>query len=373
MGSPSIIIVGAGPAGLAVGARLRKMGIDFDMVEQGTSVAPSWHNHYERLHLHTVKEYSSLPFMPFPSGYPTYVSRQQLTDYLIDYASEFEISPRFNTQVQSVERAADKWILSTTGEKMSADRVVLATGINRVPLTPSWPGLDSFTGTVVHSRDYRTANPFENKRCLVVGMGNTGAEIALDLAESGIAVAISVRGPVNIVPRDAFGRPTQQTAIHLSGLPLWLQDALAKLTQKLTIGNLSKFGLRTPSIAPTAQLRRFGKTPVIDLGTVKQIREGNIVIRPEIKRFTQAGVEFADGRVDDFDAVIICTGYKSGVTDIFPAVAPYTDEYGNPTIVIGKESVDGAYFIGFDNYRAGGVLGIINTDSKIIADHLGGV
>ena len=373
MTNSSTLIIGAGPAGLAVGARLRKSDVDFEIVEQGHTVAPSWHNHYERLHLHTVKSQSSLPFIPFPEDYPRYVSRKQLVDYLVNYAEQFNIRPRFGTTVQSIHRSEGGWKVDTTSGPLMTERVVVATGINRLPFTPEWPGLSSFEGDIIHSRDYRAPAPFSNKRCLVIGMGNTGAEIALDLIESNIPVSISVRGPVNIVPRDAFGRPTQLTAIRLSVLPTWLQDVLANLTRKLTVGDLSSYGLITPAISPTAQLREYGKSSVLDIGTVEQIKLGNIRVRPHVVRFTSNGVEFSDGSLEEFDAVIVCTGYRSGIEDIFPAASRHCDKFGNPAVVIGRDSIEGAYFIGFDNYRPGGILGIINTDSKKIADHICGM
>ena len=123
-----------------------------------------------------------------------------------------------------------QWLTTTsTGLEILSDHVVIATGLNQVPHQPAYPGMEAFTGRLVHSKEYRNPDPFAGEEVLVVGMGNTGAEIALDLSENGVDTTISVRGPVNIVPRDVLGRPTQLTARMLARLPTGLADWLGSM------------------------------------------------------------------------------------------------------------------------------------------------
>ncbi len=365
------LIVGAGPAGLAVAARLKKMGLNYQLWEASDQVANSWTRHYDRLHLHTVKEQSQLPYLEFPKDYPRFVSRDQLLEYLQDYARNFNLQPKFGKKLKQVVSSNGKWLVFTEeNEKYLVENLIIATGLNNTPRLPKWPGMESFKPPIIHSRDYRNARKLPYQKCLVVGMGNTGAEIALDLAENNIETYISVRSPLNIVPRQAFGRPTQQTALKLQMLPTWLQDFLGNLLKKITIGNLDKYGIKIRSQSPLQQLRETGKTPLIDLGTVNMIKKGHIKVLPDIVSFSENTVHFNNGKSYEMDALICATGYQSGISRLIPEIKSYLDRYGNPKFPIGTGRWSGLYFLGFNNFRPGGVLGIINEDSEQIAKHI---
>ncbi|MGQ0736955.1 MAG: flavin-containing monooxygenase, partial [Acidobacteriota bacterium] len=347
-------------------------GASFDILEQSARVGNAWHEHYDRLCLHTVKEHSHLPGLPFPDEYPRYVSRAQLADYYARYAERFAIVPRFGEQATSVTRADQRWKTATASGRVCYSRaVVVATGVNRVPHRPPLRDEERFLGTIIHSHAYRRADPFRGQRVLVVGMGNTGAEIALDLCDSGVEVALSVRGPVNIVPRDVLGRPTQLTALALARLPAPIADRLGVLLRRITVGDLSRHGIATPAIPPIAQLRLYGKTPVIDLGTVARIKAGRIPVYPGVERCVSEGMVFTDGRSAAFDVVIPATGYRAGLHDLVPgAQAGFLDQQGTPSSVVGPGPHAGLYFCGFDNRRAGGVLGTIVHESEAIANRI---
>ena len=365
------LIVGAGPAGLAIAARLRKADLDFTIWEASEQIAHSWTKHYKRLHLHTAKQFSHLPFKAFPDNYPVFVSRKQLVAYCKEYARAFDINPVYGKKLVKAKSDEGLWqVTDEHGNSTHVKNLIVATGLNRVPKMPSWPGMETFQGDIIHSRDYRDAAAYKDKVCLVVGMGNTGAEIALDLAEKGIDTSISVRSSLNIVPREAFGRPTQETALRLQILPRWAQDVLGNLMKRLTIGNLSKYGIETSHTPPLKQLRNTGRTPVIDLGTVKMIRKGKIKVRKNIGEFSAEGVAFTDGSSAKFDSIICATGYQSGIDGLVPELKPYLDAYGNPKFPIGSGPWSGLYFLGFDNFRPGGILGIIHEDSRLIANHI---
>jgi len=365
------LIIGAGPAGLAVAGRFRKNGIPFEIVERSDKFAVAWHNHYDRLCLHTVKELSHLPHLPFPDDYPRYVSREQFAEYCADYAEHFAIQPHFEQEVTAVRRQGTQWLVETKpGMTFLADHVIVATGVNRVPFWPTWPGQEEFAGTIEHSRAYKNPKPYYGKKVLVVGMGNTGAEVALDMAEQDVDVSISVRSPVNIVPRDINGRPTQVTAKVLAKLPFGLGDWLGTQIRKLVVGDLSKYGLQTANIPPARQLRETGKTPVVDLGTVEQIKAGNINIIPDIDHFIVEGIVDVHGDTHRFDAVLLATGYRAKVEDFMETTEGLLDKHGVPKSPVGKGQYEGLYFVGFDNYKLGGILGTIFTDSKTVTQHI---
>ncbi len=181
------LIIGAGPAGLAVAGRLRQAGLEFIVIEKSQRVGDAWHRHYDRLHLHTVKQLSHLPGLEFPEDYPRYVPKRELADYYADYARSFSIEPLFGEEAATLSRSDGRWLTTTsTGLEILSDNVVIATGLNQVPHQPTYPGMEAFMGRLVHSKEYRNPDPFSGEEVLVVGMGNTGAEIALDLSEAGV-------------------------------------------------------------------------------------------------------------------------------------------------------------------------------------------
>ena len=246
-----VLVVGAGPAGLATAGCLVQRGVRPQVIEKGGELAASWRTHYDRLRLHTVKALSSLPGLPFPAACPRYVSRQSVVDYLAAYAEHHGIVPLLGEEAVAITPNDGGWQTSTAAGRRHASKcVVVATGANAFPNRPTFAGEQSFRGRIVHSRAYRNAAPFAGQRVLVVGMGNTGAEIALDLAESRVRTAISMRSPVNIVHRDVLGRPTQITSIALSKLPRRWGDAIARVLRDLTVGDLSRYGIETSKVSP---------------------------------------------------------------------------------------------------------------------------
>jgi len=370
-----VLVVGAGPAGLAVAATLKSKGRRPLVIEKSTQVGASWRNHYERLHLHTVKALSALPGLPFPDEAPRYVPRQGVVDYLAAYAARAGIEPCFGEEAAAIVRdPAGRWHTSTrSGRTFVSDAVVVASGANNHPFAPTIDGEERFGpgGRIVHSRDYRDATPFAGERVLVVGMGNTGAEIALDLAEHGVAVALSVRSPVNIVHRDVLGRPTQQTSIMLARLPTPIGDALARLLCDVTVGDIGRYGLPRSRVSPLRQLREEGRTPVIDVGTLARIKSGEIAVFPGIRRLVAGGAEFVDGRTANFDAIVLATGYRAGVAALFPGCTVPVDASGLPTQLAGTGALEGVFFVGFDVRQAGGLLRTIAGQALSVAERLG--
>ncbi len=369
----NVVIIGAGPAGLAIAGRLRQAGIEFKILEKTANVGESWRNHYDRLHLHSVKRLSHLPHMPFPDDYPVYVPRAKFVEYLEDYARKFKIDAAFNTEVLRVRRASGnhkEWVVETNSGEVVADHVVVATGVNAVPVSPEWPGMQEFRGTIVHSRDYRNPAPFKSSKTLVIGMGNTGAELALDLAEHGVETYISVRSPVNIVPRDLNGRPVQETALILDKIPFGLGEWLGAKIQGIYFGDLSKYGLEKSTVRPAVQLMETGKTPVIDIGTVSAIKRGDITVVGDVQKFIEDGVVLSDGTELQVDQVVLATGYRSSVSSLVERMAEWLDDLGYPKGAVGQGYHDGIYFVGFNNYELGGILVTIFKDSEEVCTAL---
>jgi indole-3-pyruvate monooxygenase len=291
---PETIVIGAGPAGLAVGACLRRKGRDFAIFDRATEVGSAWRGHYERLHLHTAKRHSALPHRPFPREWPTYVPRERFVTYLEDYARTFDLTPHLGEAIVRAEPTSGGWRVETSTGVHESRNLVVASGYSAVPHTPSLPGRDTFTGTVVHSAEYRNAEPYRGKRVLVVGAGNTGAEIAIDLYEHGAAsVDLCVRGPLHVVPRDILGLPAQVLGILTSWIPVPMLDVLFGVLVSLLVGNLSRLGIRRPDEGIVARINRVGRIPLIDIGTIALIKSGRICVRPDIRELTADGASEA--------------------------------------------------------------------------------
>jgi cation diffusion facilitator CzcD-associated flavoprotein CzcO len=365
------LIIGAGPSGLAMAARLKQAGLSYVILEQANKVGSKWHQHYDRLHLHTVKELSCLPYVDFPDHYPQYISKFQLIEYFNSYVEKFEIKPEFNSTVTSVKKLNSNWTVECSNGKIyTAKNVVVASGLNRVPSIPIWKGLELFKGEVMHASTYKNAQVFLGKKVLVVGMGNTGAELALDLAEQKIEVSLSVRGEITIVPRDFLGRSVQLTANKLNKLPYVIGDWIGSLSGKIAFGNLRKYGLPISNIPPAKMRRVFGKTPTIDIGTVAKIKSGEIKVRKGIAALTENGVVFTNGISEKYDVLLLATGYTASLKDFILAKDSLFIENGEPAKKLAHDEEEGLYFLGFEKYTYGGTLGTLKAESELILKNI---
>jgi hypothetical protein len=361
MEQTTVAIIGAGPAGLAAGACARAAGLDFIMLEKEQAVGASWRRHYARLHLHTVKKYSSLPLRPFPRDYPRYVPRDLMVRYLDDYAAHFDLRPRFGAAVRSVRRDGTGWIVETGAGSLRAGFVVVATGYNAEPVLPAIPGIETFGGKVLHSADYADAKPFAGRAVLVIGMGNTGAEIALDLAEAGARPTLSLRNGVHLVPRDLFGIPIQVVALVATRvLPAGFNDAVFPTILDFVLGHPGRYGITRPKEGILQLAARAAKIPVLDVGTMRQISRGAIRVAPGLATIAQDGAVFQGGSREFYDAIILATGYRPGYRDFLGEVAPSDG---------GVNEFDSIYFTGFRNAITG-LLRQISKEAVAIADDI---
>lgn len=364
------LIIGAGPSGLSVAGRLRKLGMPFEILEKSDSVGIAWRNHYDRLHLHTDKKYSELPHLPFPKDYPTFISKNQYIAYLDQYCEHFTIKPIFKQSVISVSKNEDNWIVQTKDKTYEAKNVLIATGYNRVPKYPTLKGQEEFKGEILHSEKYKNGVPFKGKNVLVVGYGNSGAEIALDLFESGAKTYVSIRNPVNIVKREFKGRSTQSLAIFFIRFGNTVYDFIAKQFKKLVIKAVEGTGIPISPLAPSEQLRTLGKVSVIDVGTLAQIKAGNIKVMPDIQQLRPNSIIFKNGEEVPVDVIVLATGYHAQLEEIVENVSPLLNERGYPKAMwFEEEPYKGLYFVGF-NLPLTGILRDINLSSEKIVSHI---
>ncbi len=335
--SADVVVVGSGPAGLAVGACLRRAGIDFLLLEKDQALAPSWRRHYDRLHLHTDRNHSGLPYLPMPRSYPRYPSRTQVIEYLEAYANAFSLVPRFGEEVIEARQGEGAWELRTQAGRYRARALVLATGYNAAPVRPRWPGMEGYQGALLHSSEYRSGERFRGQDVLVVGFGNSGGEIAIDLFDHGARPSIVVRGPVNLLPRELLGLPILTWAIALSQLPPRVADFLSAPLLRMTFGELSRLGLRKAPAGPMTELSTRRRVPLIDVGTVALIRSKSIQVRPGIREFTRSGVIFDDGAEASYQAIVLATGYQQQLGRVLGNLDGVIDAAGQ-AVTSGRET-----------------------------------
>ncbi|KAJ9543203.1 hypothetical protein OSB04_022910 [Centaurea solstitialis] len=313
----TVLIVGAGPSGLSTAASLHRLSVPYVILERENCIASIFNNKsYNRLHLHLSKQFCQLPHMPFPSNFPAYVPRKDFLNYLNDYASHFQINPIFGNFVKLAKFHEDRGKWRVDAEEMEggvrrlyeAEFLVVATGETSDPFTPEVEGLGGFKGEVMHSTEYKSGEGFEGKTVLVVGSGNSGMEIALDLCNYGAKTSIVVRSPVHIVSRWS----TSLGLMSLKFMSLHFVDSFLVLVSKITYGDLTKYGIQRPKEGPFLLKDRDGKYPVVDVGTIKKIKSGEIQVLPTLKNIKGGGNEvvFENGKCYQFDVILFATGFK---------------------------------------------------------------
>jgi cation diffusion facilitator CzcD-associated flavoprotein CzcO len=303
------LLIGASISGLAMAAALQRQNIDYIIIEKQGRVAEPWRNHYERLHLHTSKRFSNLPYKKFGKQIPRYPDRQQVVDYLDDYQKEFTITPVFNTEAISVKKEGDYWMTETNNGLFRSKYLVMATGAYGKPRPIDFGGMKTFPGKILHSYEYKTGKDFKGQNVLVVGFGNSACEIAIDLYEQGAMPSMAVRSAVNVLPRDVLGVPILELSLLLSRLPPRVADTISAPLIKLLMGNLGQLGLKKMPYGPLEEIRRDGKAPVLDIGTIRHIRKGHIKIYGDVDRIEGNTVYFKDGKKEIFDAIVGGIGY----------------------------------------------------------------
>ena len=368
MKQTKVLIVGASVSGLASAACLRKNGIEYTIIEKDSRVATPWRNHYERLRLHTNKRVSNLPYKKFGARIPRYPSRQQVVDYLDDYAREFSIVPLFNTQAKSIKKISDSWITETNNDSFQSRYVIIATGAFAKPKLIHIKGMETFPGEMLHSAEYKTGKSFAGKKVLVVGFGNSACEIAIDLYEQGAIPFMSVRSPVNIIPRDVMGIPILEISQWMSKLPPKLADTMNAPLLSLLIGDITKLGLKKMPYGPFEQIHKDASIPVLDIGTIKHIRQGHIKVVNEISNIENRTVYFPDGNSQEVDAIVAGIGYDRNYADILNVDSARFEDLNSPVSKQKYFGQNGLYFCGFYISPTGQIKEIANDALKIAKD-----
>ena len=206
--------------------------------------------------------------------------------------------------------------------------------------------MEKFGGPILHSSAYRNPSPFAGQRVLVIGYGNSGAEIALDLAEAGVNVALAVRSPVNVIPRELFGLPILAWGLTGRLFPSPVADAINAPLLRFAIGSIEKLGLKRSPKGPLQSIEEDGRVPLIDVGTIDAIRDGKIKLRGDIASFAMGSVAFRQSPAERFDAIILATGFRPDLRSLLPDAKGVLNATGAP-LVSGRATAEpGLFFCG---------------------------
>lgn len=342
-----VCLIGAGAAGLGTIEVLQRHGIAFDCFEQTDRVGGHWHTDYESLHLITSRDLSGFPGHPMPAHYPTYPSRDQMLEYLEQFAQKTGARGRVHFNVR-VERIAprgsvgrDGWTVETSGDDArDYSGVIVCNGHLWNPNVPAYPG--SFTGRQIHSGAYRSVDDIEGKRVLTVGAGNSGCDLAVDVANARLESTISMRHGQMFQPKAVFGRPRAEIG-WLARLPVALNERVARAMSDVVIGPAHAYrGLPEPV---TRNLNE--QPPVVNNLLPYWIQHGRIRVVPGISRLDGRRVHFVDGTSDEFDTILWATGFKVTLPFLDPDLIRWRN--GVPfrtaglTLPVGIENL---YFVG---------------------------
>lgn len=310
------LVVGAGPAGLAVARRLGEVGLEYDHVEQHSGVGGLWdidNPHtpmYESAHFISSKTLSGVPGFPMPAEYPDYPGRVQLLAYLREVSDRLGLTERirFDTSVTSVRPAQSgpRWeVTFGDGEVDGYDAVVAATGMLHTPIVPELPG--TFDGEVMHTRDYRDPSLFRGRRVLVVGGGNSGCDIVCDAIGVAERAVISMRRGYWIIPKHIFGVPADVFGETGPRLPMRLQQKVFRRMLRLLVGDLTRLGLQRPDH------EIFETHPLLNSMLVHALQHGDVTARPGLVSISGRTVTFTDGTTEEIDLLVWATGFTHAI------------------------------------------------------------
>ena len=357
----NVVIVGGGPGGLAVSQQLGTRGISNVILERGDHAGWMWGQVYDSLRLHTGKHLSSLPGMPFPVLTSLFPTLSEFTAYLESYVDRFQLPIRAGIEATGLRQENGGWIIETNAEQYRAGAVVVATGIMSSPVLPDFLEASTYTGLMFHSAEYRRPDERLGRSILVVGIGNSAAEIASELANAGRQVCLSVRSGANVIPRSIAGIPSQYFGWSMSCLPGPLQRRIVRGTG--LIGSVLR---RQSTRLPRKQaFDACQDVPVIGRAIQDHINAGRVRLLPGVAGLSKNDVRFTDGTGWAGDSVILATGYRAAIEWMGEYGARDRCGFADRRDRVRSGDHPDLYFVGH-NYDGRGGLYNIRIDAKRI-------
>lgn len=339
-----VLVIGGGQAGLAMGYHLAQRGQRFLIVDAGAEIGQAWRSRWDSLRLFTPAQFDSLPGMPFPAAKDTYPGKDDVANYLQEYAARFQLPMRLNMSVTSLTRSDGVYVVNAGAEALEADQVVVATGPFHVPFVPPIAKGLGPEVTQIHSVSYRHARSLPAGKVLVVGAANSGCQIALELSGTH-TVELAAGKRIPTIPQRPLGRD------------VWWWG--------------SKIGLDRVNMGSPLGRRLSGRDQVIEVGPRQLAKRHGVRIRPRATMATGRSVTFADGSAAEFDAVVWATGFRTDYSWI--DVPGVTDEKGRLLHERGVTPSPGLYMLGmaWQYTRGSALLGWVDADAAFLAEQIG--
>lgn len=360
-----VLVIGAGPAGLATAASLARRGIGYRLLERGASLGHSWEQLYDSLVLHTGRHMSTLPGRRYPAGTPLFPTRADFLRYLREYATTFALKVETGSDVRELRRTSHGWgVTLGDGRHVEGSSAVVCTGIIANPRMPELPGRAAFRGRLMHSVEYRRPDGFQGQRVLVVGVGNSGGEIGSELARAGAQVTMLVRSGANVVPLTIAGVPIQYLSHALRRLPRTAQELVVRQVQRITDRT------RGAPVIPRPAHSALDAIPIIGFHLVDAIKAGRAAVQlGTIDHLTQDGAAFSDGTSASFDTIILATGFAPALGMLGDLVQRDARGFAVRRDRVTSADQPGLYFVGH-NYDATGGLSNIRRDAVLAAERI---
>lgn len=343
-----VLILGAGLNGLAAAYELKKIGAEPVILDASSKPAAPWRDRHDQLRLNTHRLISHLPGMRIPRRFGAFPSRDDMVRYLEDYEQFLDVPIYRNVHVNRIDPARHGWRLTASDGVWQARNVIIATGHERVPIIPAWPGRDEFTGELVHVAHFGQVDRLLDKRILVVGAGNSGTDVLNHLVRLRTnTLWVSVRNGPAILPTKVLGIPLQLLSPLMSPLPAQVVDILMAATERLFLGDLRKYGLPKHPDGVATRLIQEGVAPAFDDGFAVALKTGRVTVLPSVEKMDGDAVYFTDGSAIRPDAVICATGYRPGLEGLVGHLG-VLDETGHPTHPgpIPHPDYEGLWFMG---------------------------
>ena len=378
-----VCVIGAGSSGIVAAQVLNARGIPFDCFEKGSAVGGNWRyendngmsSAYRSLHINTSRRVMAFKSLAMPDSYPDYPDHFQMAAYFDEYVDHFGLREkiRFRTEVLSVEPVDGEWEVSVEGpdgrETNRYRAVLVANGHHWDPRWPEpvFPGSEEFSGEQIHAHHYREADVLRGKRVLVLGIGNSATDIAVESSRIGDATFISMRRGAYVIPKYINGKPIDELSNPITSmLPLAVQRFFAARALGVAAGNMTAYGL------PKPDHKLFEAHPTVSSELLPRLGHGDIRVKPNIDRFNGGRtVRFADGSEEEIDLVVYCTGYKMTfpffAEDVFSAPDNRLPLYRR----VASVELPGLHFIGFIQ-PLGPIMPLAEAQSEWVADLLAG-
>jgi cation diffusion facilitator CzcD-associated flavoprotein CzcO len=325
------------------------------VLERGEGPGAKWRSSYDGLRINTSAWYSYLPGLRIKAS-RQWPERDELVKYYERYVDRFDIPLQPNCEAQRIEQLGDKWLVRTNQGELEAAVVVVATAKDHTPLIPDWPGRATYTGEVLHSAQFRNPRPYVGRNVLVVGAGNSGFDIAINLLHGGAAsVALSIRTPPHILHRQIGRVPSDLLAVASRRLPAVLVDPLAHWLRLATRGYAPAQRLGRPPRGLKSHVQETGMIPTIDPGHfIQTVREGALPVVAGVARFDHDAALLDDGTELKPDVVIAATGYRTGLEPLVGHLG-VLDENGYPTVHAPRSHMrtQNLFFVGFTHPLSG--------------------